>query len=367
MRATDDTNRILLQRAIGAAKAGDHGEARFLLEWLLMRDITREQRVEVFYWLATIQQNPDEQRRYLHEVLTLDPWHPEARRALALLEGRVNPDEVIDPNALPRQVPQEPEATNVRRFVCVQCGGQLTFLPKGTKLHCAYCDHTVSLLQAMEEGAAIEERDFLLDLMTRRGHNAATRTRTFSCQTCGATYLSETASVAFTCPYCDSTYVAEMEETRDLIPPEGIIPMRLSAEEAEAAIHHWLDKEHIGNVQYLAPPRGAYLPIWTFDIGGVLVYTYQIVRRNDDNDAWWENMNALETVRNEWAVLADDIPVLATHSLPADIAACVRTFDLHDVRPFAPAYLAGWPAEMYTLSPADASIVARALVVANER
>jgi len=254
------------------------------------------------------QHDLDEQRRYLHEVLALDPWHPEARRTLALLEGRLNPDEVINPNTLRQKATKAPEATKARRFVCVQCGGQLTFLPQGTKLHCAYCGHTVSLLQAMDEGAAIEERDFLLDLMTQRGHKAATRTRTFSCQTCGATYLSETASVAFTCPYCASAYVAELEETRDLIPPKGIIPMRLSAEEAEAAIRHWFDKEHIGNVQHLTPPRGAYLPIWTFDIGGVLIYTYQIVRRSDESDSWWESTNALETIRNEWAVLADDMP-----------------------------------------------------------
>ena len=365
MRATDDTNRLLLRRAIGAAKAGDHDEARFLLEWMLMRDITREQRVEALYWLAVIQEAPEKKRTYLQEVLALAPWHAEARRALALLDGRLDPDEVIDPNQLTDTAPPPPQAANARRFVCTQCGGQLTFLPTRNQLHCRHCGHTVSLLDTLDEGAVVEERDFLVDLATRRGHVSANYTRTFTCQTCGATYLSDTISVAFTCPYCHSAYVAELEETRDLIPPEGIIPMRLSGQDAETAIRAWLASHRLHPL-HQENPRGIYLPIWTFDIGGILGYTYQVAGRNNDTLPW--NISAtVETIRSEWSVLANDVPVLATHSLPADIASCVQRLDLSAVHPFAPEYLAGWPAETYAIAPADASIVARATVVAHER
>ena len=92
--ATDE----LLIRGTGAARDGDREQARFFLDWVLRDNPTLEQSATAWYWLSRIADDPAEQRRCLEQVLAMDPLHPEARRDLALLDGRLQPDEVIDPN-----------------------------------------------------------------------------------------------------------------------------------------------------------------------------------------------------------------------------------------------------------------------------
>src|SRR5829696_8880692 len=91
-----DGARDLLVRGIAAAKGGQPEEARFHLEWVLRTDADLDQQTEAWYWLSTIATEPIEQREYLEHVLGMNPLHPEARRDLAILEGRISADQMPD-------------------------------------------------------------------------------------------------------------------------------------------------------------------------------------------------------------------------------------------------------------------------------
>src|SRR3712207_8606266 len=71
---------------------------------------------------------------------SLDPLHPEARRDLALLDGRLQPDEVIDPNrplaplTLTGQADLEPDQPDH----CPRCGGGLD--RKSTRLNSSHAN-----------------------------------------------------------------------------------------------------------------------------------------------------------------------------------------------------------------------------------
>ncbi|MDQ7030182.1 MAG: hypothetical protein Q9O62_10590 [Ardenticatenia bacterium] len=339
---TDDMSRLLLAHAIGAAKAGEYQEARAFLERVLARRPSRRQRVNAHYWLAQVSDDPAEKREHLEQVLSLDPIHPEARRELAILDGELRREELVDSTLLGAPVPSPSPTTGpARRFACPQCGAPMMFVPGDSALRCCHCGFALSLpAEALEHEPLHRDHDFLVALATARGHLTATRARTFTCQTCGAHYFLETDSLSFSCPYCRSTYVADVVEERALVPPTSIIVAQIPEAEAISQAHHWLDQHYLRRHVQMSTPQGVYLPVWTFDVLGV-------VKDGEGSGRLF---------------LEEDLPVVATSSLPDNLGTCAHSFDYAGTRPYHPSFLAGWPAEVYTLSVADASLVARSLV-----
>lgn len=96
-----DYDSQILQQAVIHAKAGEFETAHRYLERSLNLADDRETRVQSNYWMSQIVTDPDEKRAYLEETLSYDPTHPEARRALAVLDGKLTPQDIVNPDALP--------------------------------------------------------------------------------------------------------------------------------------------------------------------------------------------------------------------------------------------------------------------------
>lgn len=96
-----DVGRDLLVRGIAAAKAGGKDEARFFLEKFLRLDPPMEMRTEAWRYLAEITDHPSEKRDYIGRILAFDPTDGSARRALALLDGRLDPADIVNPDRVP--------------------------------------------------------------------------------------------------------------------------------------------------------------------------------------------------------------------------------------------------------------------------
>jgi hypothetical protein len=77
-------HRQLLQDATDAARAGDNGKARRLLDELLAED---DSNVRAWMLLYRVSDNADDKRRALHRVVELDPTNVRAKEALERLEG----------------------------------------------------------------------------------------------------------------------------------------------------------------------------------------------------------------------------------------------------------------------------------------
>src|SRR5215211_5786343 len=92
-----DNARDLLIYGVAAAKADSKEEARNYLEWVLRTDADLDQQAEAWYWLSRITGDPKEKRDCLENVLSIYPRHPEARRDLAILDGRLRPEAMHDP------------------------------------------------------------------------------------------------------------------------------------------------------------------------------------------------------------------------------------------------------------------------------
>lgn len=340
-----DSVRDLLVRGIAAAKANDEKEARFYLEWALRLDPTTEQTVDAFFWLSEISTNPQEKRDYLEEVLVYQPTHYRARRSLAILDGRLDPKDIVDPNQMPSVEPGEQRPVQAQRFECPNCGGRLTYAPDGKSLVCEYCQAREQLSPSPEsEGEA--ERDFTIALATAHGHTKPVATRSFDCQACGAVYMLSPHSLSMTCPYCASVYVVEHTQTLELIPPEEMLPFKQDKESVHKRLQGWLKKQKLPSGASLVPPRGFYLPVWAFTISGVVPYRYW-----DDEDDKPKSGSKLFSYHN--------VLVPASSKAPEMFLDEINNYQLEQLEAYDPGYLAAWPAETYQISLSDASLKAR--------
>ncbi|MBN1955804.1 MAG: hypothetical protein JW900_12230 [Anaerolineae bacterium] len=345
-----DSVRDLLVRGIAAAKAGDKDEARRYLEQALAIGPTFEQRAQAFLWLAEVSDDAAEKRAHLEEVLAFDPANAAARRMLAVVEGRLDPDRVVDPNQVAPPEPakqQRDQSVRARRFVCQQCGGRMAFTPDGRSLTCSYCQRQQSLMEALDDGALVEEQDFTVALATAKGHCQPVATRSFRCHGCGAAFVLPPKLLSSTCPYCDSAYVVEHVETQELVPPEGIIPFAVSPDQAEKALRNWMAAQGLPH-RLDGPPTGVYFPVWTFDVGGEI--PWQCLERVQDR---WVRRSSSKVI------FEDDLMVPASRTLPLVVVQEIDGFDRAGIVAYDARYLAYWPAETYEVSVADASLVAR--------
>ena len=56
------------------------------------------------YYLSQVEDDPRQKRQFLEETLAIDMGHAAARRALAILDGKLNPDEIVNPDAIPAPI-----------------------------------------------------------------------------------------------------------------------------------------------------------------------------------------------------------------------------------------------------------------------
>ncbi len=350
--------RDLLVRGIAAAKGKAKEEARFYLEWVLRApDATPEQCAEAWRYLAEISDGPKAKREALEHVLAFAPMDPSALRALAILDGELKPEEIVNPDRLPASAATaSPQPIEARRFVCPQCGGKMAFTPDGTTLTCAYCGYQQSILAAMEEGAIVEEQNFFVALATQKGHTHPTLARTIQCQGCGASFVLAPETISSTCPYCGAAYAVEQAKRRELIAPEGIVPFAVTQDDALRATLRWLEGIGFRPRGKFDLPSGVYLPVWTFDLGGEI--TWNCLQQ--ENDAWVPRSGSR-------IIFENDLRVPASHTLSAALLGEISDFPLGALVPYDARYLADWLAETYEIPVGDASLVARSRVVAKER
>ncbi len=339
-----DEVRSLFVRGIAAAKAGEMAEAKKYLEWVLRRSAPSDMELDAYLWLAEIEPDTALKRGLLENALAINPLEPRARRALGILNGDITPEEIVDPDNLPEI--ERGERVNADRFVCPSCGGRMSFAADGRSLTCDYCEMTKS----GNGSGAPDEQDFILALSTVKGHKQPETARSFNCDACGAGYILAADDLTLTCHHCGSVYVVKETETNTWIPPGGVIPFSVTQDQAEEAMRT-RSEEGYGLTPKAGdrPPVGVYLPAWTFDLGGTI--TWQGYETDEDGQ--------VRQKHGSYPVAIDDLLIPANSKLSDLQEAELNHFDLKQIVPYNPAYLADWPAETYGKTLAQAALEAR--------
>jgi hypothetical protein len=74
--------------------------------------------------LSQITGIPMQSQNFIDAILAINPVYIKAHRIMAILDGKLNLEDVINPNQLPPQSTGERNAT-ARRFVCPKCGSRM--------------------------------------------------------------------------------------------------------------------------------------------------------------------------------------------------------------------------------------------------
>jgi predicted Zn-ribbon and HTH transcriptional regulator len=366
-----DSVRDLLVCGIVAAKAQDKEEARHFLRWVLRRDDAGpDQEAQAWLWLSQVSDDPAEKRECLRQVLAIEPHNALAKQGLAILDGRLKPEDIVDHRKPIRPIKplKRPPPASVRRYVCPKCGGKMAFDPAKRALACGYCGNQMSEYAAVL-GDSLEQ-DFVATLPTAKAHRwELPVARALKCQGCGATFALLPACVTGACPFCESAHIIEAAETRELVQPEGMLPFQNQADVITRRVHRWLKEQRfcpdaLKKKATTVPPRGVYLPFWTFDVGG-MVKVYK-PPPEPLGGGRYKLYPTLHTAVNDSAVnfenhtvYFNDLLVPATHSLPMELLGGLTDFTLTVLVPYSSDLLADWPAEIYQVAMADASLVAR--------
>lgn len=349
--------RDMLAQGISAAKQKNVQEAYYYLSRILKAANSHEtERLSAWMWLSAVAETNEEKRICLENVLVINPSHPGARRGLALLEGRLKQEDIIDPEELPETDGDASEVRQARaeQMACPRCGGRMNYKPEVQVVQCDFCHYQVSPdggEEAAQQDALNDEQDFIVALATTKGHRQPIQMRTIQCKSCGVEYILAPETLSLTCPYCESVYVVEAAETQEIVPPQGVIPFTVSQEEAEKALRDWFRAHRIERPR-LSPIIGAYVPVWTFDISGPLKWSCMV----KEGDNWVRRTG-------EDFTLFDDFLVPASESLPETLTDHFDEFDMNSLVSYDARYLADFPAERYQTTVANASIQARGKIM----
>ena len=350
----DNYSKDLLRTGIIEAKTGDRNVARRYLDRAIYMTGSHDVLAEAWFWMGETTDDPVEKRKALENCLAHDLLHSRARRALAILDGKLKADDVVDPNHLP-PAPEGLRAADAQRFMCPKCGGRMAFAPDGQALVCEYCTRDQ---KPGVEPRSEDEKDFIIAMATMKGHGKPLQEQVFHCNGCGAEFIMPPGQISANCVYCDSPHVVSLEKAKGLLAPDAIIPHAFDQKRATRFLIEWVENNQIKPEKKVELPRGLYLPLWTFDVGGAIEYTAEKVEYEEDSLLNPDKPKVIR-VTDQYPVMVDDLPLPASRKLSAVFLKLIPAFDMKSVKPYDPRFLASWPAEIYDVPMADASLDAR--------
>lgn len=227
---------------------------------------------------------------------------------------------------------------------CPGCGNSIGvgFDPVTATLSCPFCGLSTKL-PTPQNGAVAGELDFNTALQ-RASMDWGRYKKLIVCSNCGGQTVYDSEQVTGACPFCGSTSVAPAAENDQIMVPNAVIPFAIGKEQVQDLFTGYLKKKKLLKKGVLDCKLenvvGIYLPFWTFDAYTASSYTaYKHTGRNENS----------EEITGSWYQGFDDIPVFASDRLANPFISKVQDFDFTSAVPYSSKYLAGIPAERYTL------------------
>ena len=226
---------------------------------------------------------------------------------------------------------------------CPGCGGTIgvKYDPESLNLTCPFCG-LVSKLPQPGAVPVVQELDFNSALQ-RASVNWGHVKKLIVCSNCGGQTLYDAEQITGACPYCGSTSVAPSADNPQIMAPQTVIPFSISKDMAYKCysdlMHRKLCLKRGVADSKLENLTGIYLPFWTFDALTVSSFTAH----------YYVTKNVKQYFSGIWNQNFDDLMIFASDKYRTHFMQKVQNFDFSKAVPYSPEYLAGIPAERYTV------------------
>lgn len=276
----------------------------------------------------------------------------------------------------------ESPQTDLFRVPCSACGSQMRFSPEKGQLACGHCNNTQAIPTTK---AKLQERPLHgYEVDNQQLPNAPVEEKSvFGCPNCGARMTANADVPTITCAFCGTKNVnPEARKTR-LIEPAGVLPFKLSRQQASERFRTWVGDDWLApsDLKAGAVPdnfQGIYIPFWTFDAQAYSdwqaeagFYYYVTVQVSDGKGGQvneqqqrvrWEGRSGSHSA------FYDDVLTMASQQLATQEHAVAEasSYDLNDVVDYDPRFLLGWEAEVYSIDLPDSARKAEADIRSRE-
>lgn len=260
--------------------------------------------------------------------------------------------------------PLPPAPVEEHRFPCANCGSDLRFAPGAQNMPQMICDHcgnvqTIAITVPLAE--ARRELEYEAALAQRLDASEVEETRVVTCPSCGAQTEFHEGVHAAECPFCATPVVTDTGIHRH-IKPRALLPFAIDEAAARKAMTDWLGRLWFapnGLQEYARKNRamnGIYVPYWTFDADtkssyrgerGTHYYVTRTVMRDGKRTTQQVRKTRWRPVSGNVSRWFDDVLVLASRSLPKSYTDGLAPWDLQELAPYQPEFIAGFRAEGY--------------------
>jgi DNA-directed RNA polymerase subunit RPC12/RpoP/ribosomal protein L37AE/L43A len=250
---------------------------------------------------------------------------------------------------------------DVNRFLCPNCGANMVFDPKFGKLACGFCGHSVAVVA----DGTVDERSYeeYLQKGMQNLQPMARDAMQVGCNSCGAIVNFTPPETATQCDFCGAKIVAQPKASDPLVAPEGVLPFSITPQVANVNYKTWLSSlwfapsklKHMAQADKMS---SIYIPYWTYDAHAYSEYQGERGEHYYVTESYTENgeSKTRQVRRTRWynanGVVVrdfDDVCIPATRSLPEKYINKLEPWDLHELKPYEPAYLSGHKAQTYQI------------------
>ncbi|KRS11468.1 primosomal protein N' (replication factor Y) - superfamily II helicase [Roseovarius atlanticus] len=269
-----------------------------------------------------------------------------------------------------------PTVEQEHRFPCDQCGADFRFDPQAGKLICDHCGNEAEMEQAGPWAAPLKELDFGAAVKGDLAASEIEETRVATCPNCAAQVEFDATVHARECPFCATPVVTDTGTHRH-IKPRGVLPFKVDEPAARGAMTDWLGRLWFapnGLQEYARKGRkmqGIYVPYWTYDADtrssytgerGTVYYETKTVMRDGKRQQVQVAKVRWTPVQGRVARFFDDVLVLASKTLPKRYTDALEPWELGELQPYSPEFLAGFRAEGYQVTLDDGFVQARQIM-----
>lgn len=262
----------------------------------------------------------------------------------------------------------------LEEYPCPSCGSELNYDAVKKSLKCLHCGTVIPIQSSTE---VLKEQPISVFKEAEKIPIAAVPVVVYKCSKCGQE-TQEAGDIAFfECRNCGNNVVNPEAYATRSISPAGIIPFKISKQDALDRFANWIGKgfwndSDLKKLSLADQLEGHYVPFWTFDCqtendwsGYSGRYYYETVRRRNANGE-----EITEQVRHtDWTWRSgsfsrffDDVLVCGNKTIPQERINAVYPYQLQDLVVFDEEYLLGWNARAYDKDLPETYLLARRLM-----